>query len=62
MFSLSLLSNIERSHKLGDNSGAKVITSIYIAYLAHLAILYEAVCRAGPVSRFKLYDLCGSAS
>jgi hypothetical protein len=60
-FSQSLLSNIERFHELNDQSGAGVVSSSRIACLAHLAILYEVVCRTDPVAGFKLYDLCDSA-
>jgi hypothetical protein len=56
-----LLSNIKRFHELGDNSGAEVIGSSCIACLAHLAVLYEAVCRTDPVGSFELCNLCDSA-
>ena len=61
LFSLSMLSNIKRFRNLGDKTGAEVITSICITCLAHLAILYEVVCRVDPMSGSKLYDLCDSA-
>jgi hypothetical protein len=61
LFSLRMLSNIKRFRKLGDKTGAEVITSICIACLAHLAILYEVACRVDPVAESKLYDLCDSA-
>jgi hypothetical protein len=35
-----------------------VITSSCIACLAHLAILYEVVCRINLVAGFKLYNSC----
>ena len=38
-----------------------MISGSSVACLAHLAILYEAVCRTDPVAGFKLYDLCDSA-
>jgi hypothetical protein len=59
-FSLCLLSNIKRFHELCDNSGAEVISSSCIACLAHLAVLYEAVCRTDPIGSFELRNLCDS--
>jgi hypothetical protein len=38
-----------------------VISSSCIACLAHLAILYDAVCRTDPAGRSELYNLCDSA-
>ena len=61
MFSLSLLSNVKGFHELGDKEGADVISSCCIACLAHLAILYETICRIDPVSGSKSYILCDSA-
>jgi hypothetical protein len=61
VFSLGLLANIKRFRELGDKGGADVISSNCIACLAHLAILYEVVCRTDPIGRFELYSLCDSA-
>lgn len=44
----------------GDESGANVIGSSCIACLTHLAVLYEAVSRMGPVAGCAC-DLCDSA-
>jgi hypothetical protein len=52
---------MKRFHELGDNSGAEVIGSSCIACLAHLAILYEAVCRTDPVGSLEPRNLCDSA-
>ena len=60
-FSPNLLNNSKMFHDLGDKEGADVIASSCIACLAHLAILYEVVCRIDPVSGFKLYGFCDSA-
>jgi hypothetical protein len=57
VFTLNLLSNIKRFRGLGDKEGADVISSSCIACLAHLAILYEAVCQIDPVSESKSYTL-----
>ena len=59
--SLSLLSDMKRFDGLGDKSGAEVIGSSCIACLAHLAILYEAVCRTDSTTGFELYNLCDLA-
>jgi hypothetical protein len=59
--SLSLLSDMKRFDELGDKSGAEVIGGSCVPCLAHLAILYEAVCQTDPASRFELYNLCDSA-
>jgi hypothetical protein len=59
--SLSLLSDVKRFYELGDKSGAEVVGSSCVACLAHLAILYESVCRTDPASGFELYNLCDSA-
>jgi hypothetical protein len=61
VFSLNLLSNITRFRGLGDKEGADVISNCCITCLAHLAILYEVVCRIDPVSGGKSYALCDSA-
>ena len=60
LFSLSLLDDMKRFRELGDRGGVEVISSCCIACLAHLAILYEAVCRMYPVPGFELYDFCDS--
>jgi hypothetical protein len=60
LFYLSLLNDMKRFRELGDKGGAEVISGCCIACLAHLAILYEAVCRMYPVPGFKLYDFCDS--
>jgi hypothetical protein len=60
-FSLGMLSSARRFRELGDESSAGVISSSCIACLAHLAILYEAVCQADPVAGFKSRDPCDSA-
>jgi hypothetical protein len=52
---------MKRFHEFGDNSGAEEIGSSCIACLAHLAILYEAVCRTDPVGSSELRNLCDSA-
>ena len=52
---------MKRFHELGDNSGAEVIGSSCITCLAHLAILYEAVCRTDPVGSLEPRNLCDSA-
>ena len=59
-FSQKLLGNIKRFREYGGASAADVISSSYIACLAHLAILYEVVCRKAPVAG-ETYDLCDSA-
>jgi hypothetical protein len=61
VFSLNLFSNIKRFRELGDKEGADAISSCCIACLAHLAILYEAICRIDPVSGSESYTLCDSA-
>jgi len=59
-FSQHLLSNVKRFRGYGDKSGADVISSSCITCLAHLAILYEAVCRTDPVAE-EMYSLCDLA-
>jgi len=59
-FSQHLLSKIKRFRECGDKSGADVISSSCITCLAHLAILYEAVCRTDPVAE-EMYNLCDLA-
>ena len=58
--SQSLLGNIKIFREHGDNSGADVISGICVACLAHLALLYEVICRIDPVAR-GMYELCDSA-
>ena len=59
-FSQKLLSNIKRFREHGDKSGADVISSSCIACLAHLAVLYEVVCRTDPVAK-EMHNLCDVA-
>ena len=59
-FSQNLLDNVKRFREYGDKNGADVLSSSCIACLAHLAILYEVVCRTDPVAG-GLYVLCDSA-
>ena len=59
-FSQNLLSNIKRFHERGNKDGADVISSSCIACLAHLAALYEFVCRTDPVAR-EMCNLCDLA-
>ena len=59
-FSRKMHGNIKRFREYGGTSAADVISSSCIACLAHLAILYEVVCRTGPVTG-EMYDLCDSA-
>jgi hypothetical protein len=61
VFSLGLLGNIERFRELGDKSGVDVISSTCIACLAHIAILYEVICRTDPVAGSEFYNLCDLA-
>ena len=58
--SQSLLGNAKRFREHGDKNGADVIGSSCIACLAHLALLYEVVCRTDPVAG-EMYNLCDSA-
>ena len=51
---------MRRFRGYGDKNGADVINSICIACLAHLAILYEAVCRTDLNDR-EACALCDSA-
>ena len=44
----------------GDKNGADVISGSCITCLAHLAVLYEAVCRTGPFAG-EVDALCDSA-
>ena len=59
-FSRKLLENVKIFREYGCTGAADVISVSCIACLAHLAILYEAVCRAVPVAG-EMYDLCDSA-
>ena len=44
-----------------DETGTDVICSSYIACLAHLAILYDVLCRTDPAVGSEMYWLCDSA-
>jgi len=59
-FSQHLLSNLKRFREYGNKSGADMISSSCITCLAHLAILYEAVCRTDPTAE-ETYSLCDFA-
>jgi len=59
-FSRDLLNNVKRFREYGDKNGADVLSSSCIACLAHLAILYEVVCRTDPVAG-EMYVLCDLA-
>lgn len=59
-FSQRLLISVKQFRERGDNNGADMINSSCIACLAHLAVLYEVVCRADPVAR-EICDLCDLA-
>jgi len=59
-FSQKLLGNVKRFREYGSTSAVEVIGSSCIACLAHLAVLYEAVCRTDPVIR-GMHGLCDSA-
>jgi len=51
---------MRRFRESSGTSAADEISSSCIACLAHLAILYEVVCRTAPVAG-ETYDLCDSA-
>jgi len=59
-FSQHLLGNVKRFREYGDKIGTDIIGSSCITCLAHLAILYEAVCRTDPVAD-EMYSLCDLA-
>ena len=60
-FSQNLLRSMRKFRGYGDKNRADhVISSSCITCLAHLAILYEAVCRTDPVAA-ETYALCDSA-
>ena len=59
--SRNLLGKIKGFHKRGNTIGADVVGSSCIACLAHLAILYEVVCRTDPAPRSEMYKPCDSA-
>jgi len=52
---------MQRFNWNGSKSGVDVISSSYIACLAHLAILSEAVGRADSVAKIEMDGLCDSA-
>ena len=59
-FSRILLRHTKRFRDHDDKNRADVISSSCIACLAHLAILYEVICRPDPVAG-EMYALCDSA-
>lgn len=58
--SQALLSNLQRFQELGDNSGAGMIRGCCVNCLAHLAVLYKALCQTGLVSQAESDTLCDS--
>jgi len=59
-FSQHLLRNVKRFREYGDKTGADMIGGTCIPCFAHLAILYEAVCRTDPFPE-EMYNLCDLA-
>ena len=60
-FSKDLFENSRTFREQGNESGAELICSSCITCLAHLAILYDVVCRKDPVAGSEMYELCDSA-
>ena len=60
VFSQKLLDEVKRFRQYGDKRGEDMICSSCITCLAHLAVLYEVVCRTDPDAR-EMYNLCDSA-
>ena len=59
-FSQNLLDNLKRFREYGDKNRADELSSSCIASFAHLATLYDAVCRMDPVDR-EMHIRCESA-
>jgi len=56
-----LFENTRTFRKQGNENGTDVSYSSCVICLAHLAILYNAVCHTDPAAGSEMYGLCDSA-
>jgi len=59
--SKNLFENTRTFREQGDENGTDVSCDSCVACLAHLAILYDVVCRTDPAAGSEMYGFCDSA-